>query len=155
MLCKLGYALEFHWVGKTSPNQSAVYKINCSDCHASHIGETGRNLTTRLTEHKQSQIVTTTDTSLSQDFTHPDDQTTLLHVTSVFKPFTMCNISINTNKVSFFKYNIRVSGTIQPWTTSTPSSESCTHHQSMLALLFHPRGFPCKIIFKLCSHNSN
>ena len=33
--------------------QGAVYKINCSDCHASHIGETGRNLTTRLTEHKR------------------------------------------------------------------------------------------------------
>ena len=116
MLCKLGYALEFHWVGKTSPNQSAVYKINCSDCHASHIGETGRNLTTRLTEHKQSQIVTTTNTSLSQDFTHPDDQTTLLHVTSAFKPFTMCNISINTNKVSFF--NIQVQYTCK-WNYTT------------------------------------
>ena len=33
--------------------QGAVYKINCSDCHASHIGESGRNLTTRLTEHKR------------------------------------------------------------------------------------------------------
>ena len=33
--------------------QGAVYKINCSDCHASYIGETGRNLTTRLTEHKR------------------------------------------------------------------------------------------------------
>ena len=33
--------------------QGAVYKINCSDWHASYIGETGRNLTTRLTEHKR------------------------------------------------------------------------------------------------------
>ena len=33
--------------------QGAVYKIDCSDCHASHIGKTGRNLTTRLTEHKR------------------------------------------------------------------------------------------------------
>ena len=33
--------------------QGAVYKINCSDCHTSYIGETGRNLATRLTEHKR------------------------------------------------------------------------------------------------------
>ena len=33
--------------------QGAVNRINCSDCHASYIGETGRNLITRLTEHKQ------------------------------------------------------------------------------------------------------
>ena len=33
--------------------QGTVHKINCSDCHASHIGGSGRNLTTRLTEHKQ------------------------------------------------------------------------------------------------------
>ena len=33
--------------------QGAVYKINCSDCHAPYIGETSRNLTTRLTEHKR------------------------------------------------------------------------------------------------------
>ena len=33
--------------------QGAVHKISCSDCHASYIGETGRNLSTRLTEHKR------------------------------------------------------------------------------------------------------
>ena len=33
--------------------QRAVNNINCSDFHASYIGETGRNLTTRLTEHKR------------------------------------------------------------------------------------------------------
>ena len=40
---------------KDEPNnrQGAVYKIKCSDCKASYIGETGRNLNTRLTEHKR------------------------------------------------------------------------------------------------------
>ena len=36
-----------------SNRQGAAHKINCSDCHASDIGESGRNLTTRLTEHKR------------------------------------------------------------------------------------------------------
>ena len=31
----------------------AVYKIKCSDCEVIYIGETGRNLTTRLNEHKR------------------------------------------------------------------------------------------------------
>ncbi|PFX18188.1 hypothetical protein AWC38_SpisGene17451 [Stylophora pistillata] len=30
-----------------------IYKINCSDLQASYIGDTGRNLTTRLTEHRR------------------------------------------------------------------------------------------------------
>ena len=33
--------------------QGAVYKIKCCDCQASYIGETGRNLNIRLTEHKR------------------------------------------------------------------------------------------------------
>ena len=40
---------------RDEPNnrQEAVYKIKCSYCQASYIGETGRNLNTRLTEHKR------------------------------------------------------------------------------------------------------
>jgi len=40
---------------RDEPNnrQGAVYKIKCSDCQALYIGETGRNLNTRLTEHKR------------------------------------------------------------------------------------------------------
>ena len=40
---------------RDEPNnrQGAVYKIKCSDCQASYIGETGRNLNTRRTEHKR------------------------------------------------------------------------------------------------------
>ena len=33
--------------------QGAVYNIRLSDCQAYNIGETGRNLNTRLTEHKR------------------------------------------------------------------------------------------------------
>ena len=38
---------------KPEDRQGAVYKIKCRDCHASYLGETGRNLSTRLTEHKR------------------------------------------------------------------------------------------------------
>ena len=38
---------------KTQDRPGAVYKLKCSDCEATDIGETGRNLTTRLNEHKR------------------------------------------------------------------------------------------------------
>ena len=40
---------------RDEPNnrQGAVNKIKCSDCQASYVGETGRNLNTSLTEHKR------------------------------------------------------------------------------------------------------
>ena len=38
---------------KPEDRQGAVYKIKCCDCQASYIGEIGRNLSTRLTEHKR------------------------------------------------------------------------------------------------------
>ena len=38
---------------KAEDRPGAVYKIHCSDCQATYIGDTGRNLTTRLTEHKR------------------------------------------------------------------------------------------------------
>ena len=46
--------------------------------------------------HHESKVVetsvTATDNSPSQDYTHPDDQATLLHVTPGFKPFTVLPI---------------------------------------------------------------
>ena len=38
---------------KPEDRQEAVYKIKCCDCQASYSDETGRNLSTRLTEHKR------------------------------------------------------------------------------------------------------
>ena len=85
---------------RDEPNnrQGAVYKIKCSDSQASYIGETGRNLNTRLTEHKRNtrngdasnhigvHVLTNTihltlkmtsalvvETSVIQNYFHPDD----------------------------------------------------------------------------------
>ena len=38
---------------KPEDRQGAVYKIKCCDCQATYIGETGRDLSTRLTERKR------------------------------------------------------------------------------------------------------
>ena len=38
---------------KPEDRQGTVCKIKCCDCQASYIGETGRNLSPRLTEHKR------------------------------------------------------------------------------------------------------
>ena len=38
---------------KPSDRQGAVYKIKCCNCQATYVGETGRNLNVRLTEHKR------------------------------------------------------------------------------------------------------
>ena len=43
---------------KPEDRQGAVYKIKCCDCQASYIGETGRNLSTRLTEHNEQHLQT-------------------------------------------------------------------------------------------------
>ena len=42
---------------KNQPNrQGAVYKIKFCDCQATYIGETGRNLNTKVTEHRRGDI---------------------------------------------------------------------------------------------------
>ena len=38
---------------KPEERQGKAYKIKCCDCQATYIGETGRNLSTRLIEHKR------------------------------------------------------------------------------------------------------
>ena len=52
--------------GKDKPEDrlGAIYKIKCSDCQATYIGETGKNLTTPLNKHKRAtKRITSTITS--------------------------------------------------------------------------------------------
>lgn len=60
-------------------------------------------------------LVTTTNNSPSQECTHPDDQTTLLHVTPGLKPFTVLKFkklnsftfaSIDSQSITMFKGTI-------------------------------------------------
>ena len=52
------------------PNTSktnVVYKINCRDCDASYVDQTGRRLKTRLTEHRNHINRNTTQNSVITD----------------------------------------------------------------------------------------
>lgn len=42
---------------KRQDRPGAVFKIKCSEFQATYIGETGRNLTTRLKEHKINELL--------------------------------------------------------------------------------------------------
>ena len=70
------------------------YRHHTNDSFTTLTLQTNRierpNLTLMMTSTQVVETsVTNTDNSPSQDYTHPDDQTTLLHVTPGFKPFTV------------------------------------------------------------------
>ena len=44
-----------------------VYKINCKDCDASYVGQTGRQLRTRIAEHRNNIKYKTSNRSVITD----------------------------------------------------------------------------------------
>ena len=67
---------------KDEPNdrQGAVCKIKCCDCQASYIGETGRNLKIRLTEHKRATKNGDVNNHIAEHHLHTNHRTgTLLN----------------------------------------------------------------------------
>ena len=50
-----------------SSKRNVVYKISCNDCNASYVGQTGRQLNTRILEHRQHIRRNTTTNSVITD----------------------------------------------------------------------------------------
>ena len=81
------------------------YRHHTNDSFTTLTLQTNRierpNLTLMMTSTQVVETsVTTTDNSPSQDYTHPDDRTTLLLVTPGFKPFTVLS-SIRPSPINF------------------------------------------------------
>ena len=74
--------------------KGAVYKINCSDCHVSWVGETGRKLA-ELTEHKRATRKADVDSHIAEyhrftkHTTDYDSAQCLIDSTNLFQRLTL------------------------------------------------------------------
>ena len=106
-------------VRNTQDNAGVVYKIDCNDCNSSYIGETGRQLKQRVSEHK-------------------DDIVKKIHTSNVYHHVRDTSHSFDFNNVKILDKCNNV--------TSRKYIESChtlTHHNSFnrsydLPILYHP-----------------
>ena len=92
---------------KDEPNdrQGAVYKINCCDCQASYIGETGRNLNIRLTEHKRATKNGDVNNHIAEHHLHTNHRIDRMTEFKTYKGAdTRCNFSCSVarDRISFF-----------------------------------------------------
>ena len=61
-------------------NACIVYKINCKDCNASYVGQTGRRLNVRIKEHAKRYTMKDENSSL---YTHTKDNDHNIDLTNV------------------------------------------------------------------------
>ena len=74
---------------KPEDRQGAVYKIKCCDCQASYIGETGRNLSTRLTEHKRATRNGDVNNHIAEHHFKTKHQTCITYSTDHYQRLTL------------------------------------------------------------------
>ena len=74
---------------KPEDRQGAVYKNKCCDCQASCIGETGRNLSTRLTEHKRATRNGDVNNHIAEHHFKTKHQTCITYSTDYYQRLTL------------------------------------------------------------------
>ena len=74
---------------KPEDRQGAVYKIKCCDCQASCIGETGRNLSTPLTEHKRATRNGDVNNHIAEHHLKTKHQTCITYSTDYYQRLTL------------------------------------------------------------------
>ena len=73
---------------KISDNVNVVYKINCKNCDASYVGQSGRRLDVRIKEHTQKYINQDNNSSL---YTHATNNNHDIDLTNIKILDTECN----------------------------------------------------------------
>ena len=113
--------------GKDKPEDrpGAVYKIHYSDCQATYIGDTGGNLTTRITEHKRATKKGALNSNIAEDhlkISHAidwDSATCLTYTTDYYQRITLESWFTNLKQIALNRcqplsapYNVYSTGNI-------------------------------------------
>ena len=89
---------------KSKNNKSGVYQLTCGSCPKTCIGQTGRSLQTRITEHKRSFINNKNNSTNSNHLLENqhtfDENFKILHVENIDKKLNL----LESLEISFEKF---------------------------------------------------
>ena len=98
----------------TTSNNNVIYKIECNDCNASYVGQTKRQLKTRIGEHKSN-----TKKHISQK------SVVSLHITEHKHDMDWDNVKIIDKETNYYKRLIAETIHIKQQTNGLNNKEDC------------------------------